>query len=441
VSEESTLSVDEAMAVAVAWLKEGRVRDADAVCRRVLEVMPGHLDALHYSGMAAYQEGRVDEAVALVRRSLEGAPAQSDWHSNLGIMLLAQNDLEGAIAAFRKAIDLRPAHAQASNNLGVLLRVLGRYDEAETAYRAAIQVDPAYADAYHNLAVLLDVTGRAPEAAVAHLKELMLRPGDPNAWRHLALAYCLHGDREKAVELCREWLKRWPHDPQALHTLAACSGCDIPSRASDAYVEQVFDSFAESFEAKLMRLEYRAPELIASALAAAGIDARGHLHVLDLGCGTGLCGSLLAPYAGRLVGVDLSKGMLEHAAAKRMYDDLVQTELTAFLLQFDAAWDVIVAADTLVYFGELEPVVAAAARALRPGGMFVFTLEHAVDFETTTFTLQPHGRYAHAADYVESLVAAFGLKSVIVRAELRKESGLPVAGLVVRATHPSRTRR
>ena len=434
-SEPSTLSLDEAIALAVEWLKEGRARDAGVICQRALDVMPEHPDALHYSGMAAYQQGHVDEAVALVRRSLELAPDQSDWHSNLGIMLLARDDLDGAIAAFRKAIDLQPGHAHASNNLGVLLRVLGRYEEAEAAYRAAIAADPNYADAYHNLAVLLDLLDRAPEAAIAHFKELALRPGDPNAWRHLALAYCLHGDRDRAVELCREWLARLPGDPQAIHTLAACTGSDVPPRASNAYVEQVFDSFAESFEAKLARLQYRAPELIASSLAAAGIPCRKALDVLDLGCGTGLCGPLLAPFASRLVGVDLSNGMLRHAAAKHVYDELVQVELTAWLQQFNSAWDVIVAADTLVYFGALEPVIAAAATALRPGGVFAFTVEHAVDAASTpTHAIQLHGRYAHCIDYVGRLLATAGLETVIERAELRKESGLPVAGLVVRAT-------
>jgi predicted TPR repeat methyltransferase len=437
VIEPSTLSVEEAIALAVEWLQEGRAHDAGVVCRRVLEVRPGHPDALHYSGMSAYQQGSVDEAIELVRQSLEGAPEQSDWHSNLGIMLLAQDDLDGAIAAFRTAIHLQPAHAHASNNVGVLLRVLGRYEEAEAAYRAAIDADPNYADAYHNLAVLLDLLNRSPEAAIAHFKELVLRPGDPNAWRHLALAYCLHGDRDKAIELCGEWLARRPGDPQAIHTLAACSGRDVPLRASDAYIEQVFDNFAESFEAKLARLQYRAPELIASSLAAVGIGDRRDLDVLDLGCGTGLCGPLLAPFANRLVGVDLSNGMLQHAAAKHVYDELVQAELTAWLQQFRSAWDVIVAADTLVYFGALDAVVGAAATALRPGGVFLFTVEHAVGASSTsTYTIQLHGRYDHCVDYVERLLVTAGLEPIIERAELRKESGLPVAGLVVRATRP-----
>jgi predicted TPR repeat methyltransferase len=226
-----------------------------------------------------------------------------------------------------------------------------------------------------------------------------------------------------------------PDDPQAIHTLAACSGCEVPPRASDAYVQQVFDSFAESFEAKLARLQYRAPELIAASLAAAGLECRRGLDVLDLGCGTGLCGPLLAPLASRLVGVDLSTGMLQHAAAKHVYDELVHAELTAWLRQFHSAWDVILSADALVYFGALDAVVGAAATALRPGGVFVFTVEHAVDAaSTSTYAIQPHGRYAHCVDYVERLLTAAGLEPVIERAELRKESGLPVAGLVVRAT-------
>lgn len=431
------LTVDEAVAMAVEWLQEGRVRAAGEMCGRVLAVSPDQPDALHYAGMAAYRQGRVDEAIALVRRSLDRAPDQADWHSNLGIMLQAQDDLEGAMQAFERAIALAPQHARARNNLGVLLRVFGRLEEAEAAYRAAIAIDPAYADAYHNLAILLDLMGRLPEAATAFFRELTLRPEDPNAWRRLALAFCLLGERDKAVQVCEAWLARDPDDPHARHTLAACSGRDVPPRASDAYVQTIFDNFASSFEAKLAKLHYRAPDLVAAALAEAGIVAARGLEVLDLGCGTGLCGPLLAPYARRLVGVDLSKGMLAHASEKRVYDELVQGELTGYLQQRAEAADVIVSADTLVYFGALDEVIAAAARALRPGGVVVFTVEESVDpAGTRDYAIQPHGRYSHRAGYVERLLVEAGLLPVVQHAELRKESGLPVAGLVVRARKP-----
>ena len=95
----------------------------------------------------------------------------------------------------------------------------------------------------------------------------------------------------------------------------------------------------------------------------------------------------------------------------------------------------IVSADTLVYFGDLEGVLAAAAGALRPNGLFVFTLEHAVGGEADVdYRLELHGRYSHSRAYVERVLAAFGLQPWIVQAELRMESGAPVAGLVVRGT-------
>ena len=77
-SEPSTLSMDEAIALAVEWLKEGRARDAGAICRRALDVMPGHPDALHYSGMAAYQQGCVEEAVSVVRRSAQTGRSEDE---------------------------------------------------------------------------------------------------------------------------------------------------------------------------------------------------------------------------------------------------------------------------------------------------------------------------------------------------------------------------
>jgi predicted TPR repeat methyltransferase len=229
-----------------------------------------------------------------------------------------------------------------------------------------------------------------------------------------------------------------PDDPVARHTLAAVSGRDVPTRASDAYLQKTFDSFAASFEVKLAQLHYQAPALVAAALADAGLPAARALDVLDAGCGTGLCGPFLAPYARRLVGVDLSEGMLGHARAKNVYDELVTGELTAYLEDRRDAFDLIVSADTLVYFGVLEDVAVAAAGALRSGGRLIFTVEEAAgDDAPSTYCIKPHGRFNHRAQYVERVLVDAGLRVEIARAELRVESGLPVAGLVVTATKPA----
>jgi predicted TPR repeat methyltransferase len=139
-----------------------------------------------------------------------------------------------------------------------------------------------------------------------------------------------------------------------------------------------------------------------------------------------------------LVGVDLSGKMLAHAAERRVYDELVKSELTGYLRGAPAAYDLIVSADTLVYFGPLEEVAASAAAALRPGGRLVFTVEElTANAAGSGYTISPHGRYSHSRPYVERVLAAVGLESEIVGAELRMEAGTPVAGLVVSATKPA----
>jgi predicted TPR repeat methyltransferase len=321
----------------------------------------------------------------------------------------------------------------------VLLKVQGNLEEAEAEYRRTIELNPKHADAYHNLAVLLSATDRATEAVTCYCRALTLKPHYPEARRAMALAYCILGQRDRAVQVCEEWIKDDPTSVVARHTLAACSGRDVPPRASNEYVQRVFDSFASSFEAKLARLQYRAPTLVAEALAETGIPADKSRDVLDLGCGTGLCGPLLEPYSRNLVGVDLSGGMLNHAAEKRIYDDLIQAELTAFLQQLpQETCDVIVSADTLVYFGGLEDVITASAHVLRPGGVLIFSVEEATEPEgADSFSIQPHGRFSHGAAYVERLLTEAGLQPTIGRAELRLESGVPVAGLVVRGAKPA----
>ena len=429
------LTLEEAVALAILLQKNEQLVEAQELYRRVLEMAPDHPDALHYAGVLAHQQGRSDEAVALIERSLALVPDQADWYSNLGIIFQSNGKLERAIDAYRRAIAIDPSHANAHSNLGVLLRATGKPSEAEAAYRTAIQLNPDHIDAYTNLGILLNGLKRTEEAAACYCKVITLRPKHREARRLLALAHCTLGAIGEAVNIFEEWLEEEPEDPIALHMLAACTGRDVPARASNGFVERTFDSFAASFESKLERLSYRAPALVAAMVEDSGLEPSKRLDGLDAGCGTGLCGPLVAPYARRLVGIDLSGGMLARAKEKNVYDALTKAELTEYLRDNSEAFDLIVSTDALVYFGNLESVLAAAGRALRPNGLFVFTLEHAVGGEADfDYRLELHGRYSHARAYVEQLLTVSGLQPEISHAELRMEAGASVAGLVIRAT-------
>ena len=431
------LTLEEAVAFAILLQKNEQLAEAQELYRRVLETVPDHPQALHFAGVLEHQLRHDDEAVALIERSLVLVPDQADWHSNLGIVRQSLGRLDQAVEAYRQAIALDPGHANAYSNLGVVLRAIGEPAEAEAAYRRAIQLNPAHIDAYTNLGILLGGSNRTEEAAACYCKAITLRPKHREARRLLAMAHCTLGEVGEAVKIFEEWLEEEPEDPIARHMLAACTGRDVAPRASNDFVERTFDGFAASFEWKLQKLSYRAPMLVAAMLEDSGVEPARRLDVLDAGCGTGLCGPLVAPYACRLTGVDLSAGMLAHAGEKRVYDALIKSELTEYLRANLAAFDLIVSADALVYFGELESVLAAAAGALRSNGLFVFTLEHDVRAEVVDYRLELHGRYGHARTYVERLLAESGLEPTIGHADLRMEAGVPVAGLVVRARKPA----
>ena len=139
------------------------------------------------------------------------------------------------------------------------------------------------------------------------------------------------GRVEQTITAYQEWLQADPGNSVAQHMLAACTGQAAPSRASDHYVRDTFDAFAGSFDQVLDQLGYRAPGLIGELLEHILPPADASLAVADAGCGTGLCADFLRPRAKRLVGVDLSSGMLARARARNKYDHLVEAELSAWL--------------------------------------------------------------------------------------------------------------
>jgi predicted TPR repeat methyltransferase len=240
-------------------------------------------------------------------------------------------------------------------------------------------------------------------------------------------------EREEAVDLLQQWIAFDPDNSAARHLLAAHTGDQVPDRASDSYVRELFDDFASSFDQVLQNTNYRAPELIGQRVARVLAKARGDLHILDAGCGTGLCGMLLRRYARRLVGVDLSPGMLAKARARDVYDELVERELTNYLASAPHAFDLIVSADTLCYFGRLETILAAARGRLLPRGWLIFTLEKAEPpLSAQSFHLGPHGRYSHGEDYVRTALTASGFEIMDISSDvLRQEMHENVSGLVL----------
>jgi predicted TPR repeat methyltransferase len=418
--------------------QQGAIAEAMAGYRHVLASEPDHVDALHFLGVAEHQQGNSEVARELMTRAAELAPDYPDVHVNLARVLRRLGRLDEAEARLRRALALRPDDAMAAAQLGMLLSARGRHEEAVASLGAAAGRGPAQADVAHALGTSLEALGRFDEAIDALRSAHALRPGTESSFRHLGAMLYARGRVTDAAGVYRAWLELDPECSEAKHLLVACSGERAPERAPDEFVRGLFDRFASSFDDSLARLQYRAPALVIEASRAALGPPGAALDVLDAGCGTGLCGADLRPYARRLVGVDLSAGMLDRAREKGAYDALVEAELTRYLEESPAAYDLIVSADTFVYFGALEALVGAMARALRPGGHAVFTTERSEEADASDgHRLHPHGRYSHTEGYVRRALSATGLADVSARAvDLRMEAGQRVHGWLFTAHRP-----
>ena len=299
------------------------------------------------------------------------------------------------------------------------------------------------------------------------MPSLAVSSGDPIADRRMLWAEALfdEGDAAAAAELLADTLKAVPHwaagwyrlgeffeaaaDPEAA---AAAWGKAIEADPRDrlgaalrrellrrdtplaqmpsAFVETLFDSYAQDFDQSLARLGYRGPQLILRELAGLGRFGRA----LDLGCGTGLLGIELRGHCDWLGGCDISAEMLARAKARGVYDRLDKYDLTRMPPPVPE-YDLIAAADVVMYIGALESVAEWAAKSLRPGGRFVFTAEAMVG---SGYALGETRRYRHSARYLTDVLTDAGFAAPrLSPGVVRHDRGQPVEAFVISAERPT----
>jgi len=408
----------------------GHLEDAASLYRHALEQMSDHPAAHHFFGILKYQTGETDAGLAMVNRSVQLSPNRADWLNDLGNLLAASGRNEDAANAFMSALELDQGNAPIWNNLGAVLQRLGQLDEAGFSFQTALSLNPNFEDALNNLGHIQSQQGKPTEAARSYCAAYVARPGADKSPHMLGIAYYVLGRIDEAAETYRAWLRQQPGHPIASHMLAACTGENVPERASDAYLEMYFDRAADQFDSKMVgMLAYQVPERAGQAIAGLGLSEKA-VSILDAGCGTGLCAPYLKPFAKQLTGVDLSANSLAAAAEKGLYDQLVKQEMVDYLRASGQRFDMIVSLDTFIYFGNLAPLLEAFSSSITDDGLLVVSAEALLSGEDS-FELTPSGRYCHRREHVLAQMTAAGFKcESVAPLKIRIELGEPVDGML-----------
>ncbi len=447
----------------VHW-ENGRFDTAARTFEAALSLVPEDPDLWRDLASVYSASDRDEQALTAIRMALEIDPHSAQSWQTLASVADRLDDAETAETAYRRTIALNPIAAAAHLGLGLLLFRKKHYDGALAAVRASVELDPVNGLSHYALGHLSFIASdfascvRAFDEAARLTLELD-PPTRQKRARALTFQAMIEGrvqealqnysviageDREDldiiardafsvlsasghlaaAAEIGRMRLAEKPDDPVRRYLLDAVLGRSMTAAPTD-YIENYFDQFAPQFDGKLLEtLQYNAPCQMAKLVAG---HRAGFQNMLDLGCGTGLAAQELKPFGSTLTGVDLSSGMLAEAAKRGGYTELVKAEAVAYLEATPNRFDLIFAADSLIYFGDLGPLLRAAAGAMVQGGLFAFSVEVAAG---DGFTLQPSGRFAHSLDHLKAAALDFVILEV-AESNIRLEAGRPVPGLYV----------
>jgi predicted TPR repeat methyltransferase len=403
----------------------GRFEDALAAFDQVLVIEPNHPITWNNRGNALFALNRLEEAIGAYDTALAIMP-----------------DLQEAIGNRRKALDIlrgsNSRFADSAYTKGVLLMREGRFYDAVAAFDEALEIRPGFVDAMSNRATALSEIKRYEEAIEAFDQALALDPEHAISWNNRANTLAAMKRFEEAVASYDRALELSPMFLQARdNRLNALFELKLAKRCPPAYMRGLFDDFSSHYDDTMLeKLKYRAHLHVRELAERVLPRLTPPWRILDLGCGTGLVGEAFKDLAagGRLDGIDIAPRMIEAARSRAIYDELILGDLETVLHEPGPAYELVLAADTMIYLGDLAPTFSGVAKRLEPEGFYIFAAESAAEGEWQQ--TQAH-RFRHSVAYLKAEAERAGLALVdTLECTLRHEASVPVPGLAVALKKP-----
>src|SRR3990167_9426576 len=269
-----------------------------------------------------------EEAVTIYKRLLEKSPEHIAARFYLACLLMRQEKISDALTEFLILETQEPDHVETQINLATCYLKKGILNEAKKHYLNALSLTPDDTQILFNLGVIHQQQGNADLAIQYYQRAIVLEPDLFSAHNNLGVVFLEKQHVGFALRHFQKALELQPDNKAIAYTVTALTQDKRLLAAPPDYVQTLFDAYADHYESHLLNaLDYTIPEQIQQALSNITSPC-ATLDILDLGCGTGLCGTALKPYAKTLIGVDLSEKMLAIASEKKSYDQLITDDIT-----------------------------------------------------------------------------------------------------------------
>ena len=439
--------------LATIYHDSGELRKAIACYKKVLANDADNFQVLYNLASAYRDNGFLEQSAITFQRALEVDSQHPDIHYNLGILYHQLNFLEESSLRFKETLKLEPEHFPSLYNLGAICFErklydkaleyynrahscdlndldccynlglthfhLGDYEEAASCYEQVLLKTPEDAALYNTLGTVYRHLNDYKKAVKYHQKALDLKPDYGNALTNLAIVFQILGNTRKAIT-CFERSVELGYDVESAEYMITALTGGSRSSAPRSYVERLFDNYAVDFDKSLVKgLNYDVPAKLYALHESLFHSNTKYRHVIDLGCGTGLAGEQFRDVAVTLTGVDLSSKMIEQSKRKGIYNNLHHDDTVDFLKNSTSSYDLVLAADVIVYIGEIDPLFSAVADKISPNGLFLFSIE---ENEGEGYRLRQSGRYAYNRKYIKEISVKHGfLVEYAWSTNLRKE--------------------
>lgn len=421
--------VDPAFNLGLWHMRHDDYTQAKIYFESVLQQNAKHASTHGHLGQIYLLEKNLDKAIFHFEKRLEQEPDHSNTLQDLGLAFLEKKAYVAAEKTLLKALGLPGSPIDLHHHLGITYLYLQQYETALTHFLQQLSIHPYY-ESYFNIGVLLMYEERLKEAADYLNQALKLQPESLEASLNLGVVMLKAKNIPEAIHHYQKALALDPSNEEITHILNALSqNKETYPKAPATYIQHLFDQYAPYYDFHLQeRLDYQVPLAIKTLLYQETSLLEGRWKMLDLGCGTGLMGTLLQDYSQELVGVDLSSQMLAAAREKNCYHTLLQQDISDPLKAFQN-FDLIIAADVFTYIGKLDGLIASLWELLPAGGYFCFTIE--TQYHRKDYCLQSSIRYAHHPQYLKHLAKCLGFE--IIRDDLiklRKDQRQTIEGLL-----------